>query len=1046
MTLDATAAGPTPTAFAPTLYRTRPTAPGAWEKTSMGTKALRTFLALAVAAVGLAGPAAAQEIDSRCYINFPTFADAMVRSQVGEVLGGCKLTCTSRLEVVVNGEVTGSSEFPHYLDVDDCDTTAVFRFSPDYMPDARPASTALRAILEDFEAEAYSAVIALQQLPFSDDKRNSHVSAWGRGALRAWLGARVFEIAAKLEAERSPVEQAIAERYEEDIRRMRVNAVEFAISEYERWEDNPCTYTAPEGFSYTGAAPYCSGGSLINIFDTPSPPTKEEFLAYGAVEVRRKLTETGALLASAEASRFSQFLTGLSTFGVGGLLVGGLISAGLAAAIITNALFLFPYAGPAIVNGAVSLAVGAGPTAVAASAALGVVAIVVLAVFVAALQGFFVFTEAAIPVDLQAALAEAQMQPVLSELVDTDLGRQELSDVFLLSTLPDFPGSTDPLPVADQNFGVTPAAGGAENVVTTLEYVGRFGDPWQTQLARGWFKPRPMDGSDYSILSLLIEYRGCDGDDWNADRIGNQFLLYRNEGDATSASDAMVSDRFCFRGTDGNNWYARIIADPTPPQIDADVTGTLGSNGWYISDVDISWEVTDADSSILWEAGCSDRTVTSNGSKSFTCRAESQGGRAADTVAFKRDATPPSITPSVVGLNAAGWSNSSVEVSFACSDAHSGVDFCTATTVYSTEMKNQAPRGTARDRAGNTNEAYGVPISIDRTAPTVEAEVAPAANANGWNNTDVTVQCTCVDYLSGIDTCTPASTALTIESPSQSVLCEGSDVAGNTGSAPSGEIRIDRTGPVVTVATPPAAAAPDALPAYILGEAVAADWQALDGLSGLGPVVATAASGQALDTATIGVKTFTVTATDRAGNTTTVERSYEVLDPVATFDFAVDTVTMSTWLAGQRDNGFLRVRGRLADPTADGSFLERIFEGGFEVTVRDGDGSFDVAVSLEDCRLRRGRPNGLVCVQRRPRRLRISLAPVNPREMPPSEYALQVMARDLPDSETGALVRGENNMEGPVSVSVRRGGATTSDELADCVQRGSVLLSCGGTD
>ena len=42
----------------------------------------------------------------------------------------------------------------------------------------------------------------------------------------------------------------------------------------------------------------------------------------------------------------------------------------------------------------------------------------------------------------------------------------------------------------------------------------------------------------------------------------------------------------------------------TPPRsITPSVTGTLGNNGWYRSDVSVSWSVTDAESEITSTQG-----------------------------------------------------------------------------------------------------------------------------------------------------------------------------------------------------------------------------------------------------------------------------------------------------------------------------------------------------------------------------------------------------------------------------------------------------------
>ena len=48
-------------------------------------------------------------------------------------------------------------------------------------------------------------------------------------------------------------------------------------------------------------------------------------------------------------------------------------------------------------------------------------------------------------------------------------------------------------------------------------------------------------------------------------------------------------------------------------------------------------------------------------------------------------------------------------------------------------------------------------IGVDLDQPTISASVDPAANANGWNRTNVTVTFTAVDPTSGIATVPPPS-------------------------------------------------------------------------------------------------------------------------------------------------------------------------------------------------------------------------------------------------------------------------------------------------
>lgn len=49
--------------------------------------------------------------------------------------------------------------------------------------------------------------------------------------------------------------------------------------------------------------------------------------------------------------------------------------------------------------------------------------------------------------------------------------------------------------------------------------------------------------------------------------------------------------------------------DVTPPEISADVSGTLGDNGWFVSEVKVSYTASDADSGIDTDA--SDLETTS---------------------------------------------------------------------------------------------------------------------------------------------------------------------------------------------------------------------------------------------------------------------------------------------------------------------------------------------------------------------------------------------------------------------------------------------------
>ena len=177
------------------------------------------------------------------------------------------------------------------------------------------------------------------------------------------------------------------------------------------------------------------------------------------------------------------------------------------------------------------------------------------------------------------------------------------------------------------------------------------------------------------------------------------------------------------------------------------------------------------------------------------------------TVVVKIDKTPPTINGSPTPIaNANGWNNTDVTVAFQCSDALSGLAAGSppSPTVLSAEGANQSVSGMCTDQAGNTASATISGINIDKTPPTITGSRTPAPNANGWNNTDVTVTFQCVDALSGLAAGSPPSpTVLSTDGANQSVNGLCTDLAGNSASAAVSGINIDKTAPAVTCSAKP---------------------------------------------------------------------------------------------------------------------------------------------------------------------------------------------------------------------------------------------------
>ncbi|MEX2180074.1 MAG: hypothetical protein WD801_15265 [Gemmatimonadaceae bacterium] len=240
--------------------------------------------------------------------------------------------------------------------------------------------------------------------------------------------------------------------------------------------------------------------------------------------------------------------------------------------------------------------------------------------------------------------------------------------------------------------------------------------------------------------------------------------------------------------------------DETPPIIAPVISGTLGDNGWYRSNVSVSWSVSDAESTVSSSEGCTTVNVEQDTpGVTLTCTAESPGGMATQSATIRRDATVPQVSASRSPVaNANGWNNTSVTVSASGVDATSGIASCT-TAAVTADGAGQEGIASCTDGAGNTASVTLGDINIDKTAPTVTGtRRIPEPNAHGWNNVDVTIEWGCSDGRSGVDRTKPFDVTVTTEGAGQSGTGTCFDNAGNTATVTVGDVNIDKTAPTVT--------------------------------------------------------------------------------------------------------------------------------------------------------------------------------------------------------------------------------------------------------
>jgi hypothetical protein len=230
---------------------------------------------------------------------------------------------------------------------------------------------------------------------------------------------------------------------------------------------------------------------------------------------------------------------------------------------------------------------------------------------------------------------------------------------------------------------------------------------------------------------------------------------------------------------------APIVIDSTPPIITSNIIGTLGNDGWYTSDVTVSWSVTDNESTISSSSGCGSTTInTDTAGTTLTCTATSAGGTNSQSVTIKRDATAPTISGSASpAANGADWNNTDVSVSFICGDNLSGVASCGPDQTLSSEGAGQSVTGNVSDSAGNTNSTTVSGINIDKTAPTVSLVGGPADGASYYfGSVPAAPSCSASDALSGLaGTCSVSGYGTAVGS--HTVSASATDQAGNSASA-----------------------------------------------------------------------------------------------------------------------------------------------------------------------------------------------------------------------------------------------------------------------
>ncbi|MDP9476219.1 MAG: thrombospondin type 3 repeat-containing protein [Actinomycetota bacterium] len=349
------------------------------------------------------------------------------------------------------------------------------------------------------------------------------------------------------------------------------------------------------------------------------------------------------------------------------------------------------------------------------------------------------------------------------------------------------------------------------------------------------------DGSDNCPNTANANQNDADGDGTgdvcDSDR----------DGDGVDNTTDNCADQANPGQADADNDGVGDVCDPdsTPPVISKVVTGTLGSNGWYTSNVSVDWTVSDDGSAISSQDGCDDFDVTSDQqATTYTCTATSGGGTDSQSVTIKRDGTAPVITlgPASGTAGDNGWYKSAVSQAFGASDATSGLANPAQDSFSQSSDAQQGSNvsigsGSVSDNAGNTASRSAGPFKIDLNAPVANCESAPSA----WSAADVSINCQPTDAVSGLaNAAADGDFNLSTNVPNGTETSNAStgsrdvaDAAGHTVTAgPISGIKVDKKAPALV--SDGATALPDGDNGWYKS-AVTNGFTATDGGSGFAP-------------------------------------------------------------------------------------------------------------------------------------------------------------------------------------------------------------------
>jgi hypothetical protein len=250
------------------------------------------------------------------------------------------------------------------------------------------------------------------------------------------------------------------------------------------------------------------------------------------------------------------------------------------------------------------------------------------------------------------------------------------------------------------------------------------------------------------------------------------------------------------------------------------------------------------------------------------------------------DSTPPTVDLRSPANGGQVKQGAELVVDFSCDDSGgSGLASCVGSRpdgalLDTSKLGPVSVTVTALDRARNQTVVTNTVTVVDQTKPTITL-TTPADGAVYEMGEQVLADYSCEDEAngSGLDSCVgtaPDDTAVDTGSlGDKTFTVTAADKAGNSASKTVSYAVVDATPPSIAITTPADGEV------YAVGQQVTAAYSCVDADSGVETCVGSVANGAAVDTGSVGEKSFTVEASDKAGNTASQTVSYTVADRTA---------------------------------------------------------------------------------------------------------------------------------------------------------------------